>query len=439
MLSVFFFSAVLMVYAIGVSYLYDQYVTKSLSSSATNVLTGIKIMLMVLPISLKFFPSFSLKKTIISLHYPVSAFKIAMIDFFAVCLIKASNWILFAFIIVLSLASKYIPSGDTVLLFYYWLIGFLLAENIINAVSWRKYLYLTLSVLLLAALIVFTRYQPRLHLTQTIICTALTICVLWLLACFFIFYKRDFEIEQAGGHLTLDKQPGNLSEFLSLKILWHNKRCRTALIIAFACKIGFLVLFLSGTDHFTFNQILHKVPFVLLLEPPIIVFTYVFNNIWGYFIDVQLNNIIVNPSPKTQVKTYLNFLLPVLIIDFAIVIAIWGYYNVLDPKLIVIYGVFTAYCLPFGFLSSFRKYFLVDLSMNFSRFRGKTSQFYSFLMITPAFVVGFIYDMDVYLYLFLSVLLIASVITSLYIKSTFNIHYQKLKQTIFGLKPAANL
>ncbi len=437
--SVFFFSAILMIYAIGVAFLYDHYTDKNLISSAQNVLTGIKIMLVVLPVSLKFFPSFALKKPIISPHYPVSNFKIALIDFLAISFIKASNWILFAFIIVLSLSAKHLQPADTNTMYYYWLTGFLLSENIINAVSWRKYLYLTLSVLALAAAIVFIKYQPLLPLSISGIYGILSVNVLWLLANYFIFYKSDFEFEQTGGYSNLNEETGKLSKYLSLKLLWRNQRCRTALIIAFASKIGFLILFLSGTERYTFSQILHKVPFVLLLEPPIIVFTYVFNNIWGYFIDLQLNNIIINPSPKTQVKTYLNLVMPVLAIDFAIALAAWAYYGILDPKIIIIYIVFTAYCLPLGFLSSFRKYFLVDLSINFSRFRGKTSQFYSFLMIAPAIGLGFIYDADVYLYIYLGVLLAASVIISLYIKSTFDVHRQILKQSIFGIKPTANL
>jgi hypothetical protein len=438
-LSVFFFSVILMLYAIGVGFLYDYYTDKNLISSAQNVLTGVKIMLVVLPVSLKFFPSFTLKKAIISPHYPVSNFKIALIDFFAISFIKASNWILFAFIIVLGFSAKHLQTADTNTMYYYWLTGFLLSENIMNAVSWRKYLYLMLSVLTMAAVTIFAKYQPLLPLSVSGIYGILTINVFWLLANYFIFYKSDFEFEQARGYSDLNGEAGKSSSYLPLKLLWRNQKCRSALVIAFASKIGFLILFLSGTERYTFSQILHKVPFVLLLEPPIIVFTYVFNNIWGYFIDIQLNNIIINPSPKTQVKTYLNLVIPVLTIDFVIAMAAWACYGVLDPKIIIIYVVYTGYCLPLGFLSSFRKYFLVDLSINFSRFRGKTSQFYSFLMIAPAIALGFIYDTDAYLYIYLGILLTASVIISFYIKSTFDVHRQILKQSIFGIKPTANL
>jgi len=67
MLSVFVFSAILIIYAIGAGYLYDMYIgRRHLVASALTIIMSIKIMLIVLPVTLKFFPSISLKQTIIS-------------------------------------------------------------------------------------------------------------------------------------------------------------------------------------------------------------------------------------------------------------------------------------------------------------------------------------------------------------------------------------
>jgi hypothetical protein len=438
MLSVFVFSAILIIYAIGAGYLYDMYIGRHLVASALTIIMSIKIMLIVLPVTLKFFPSISLKQTIISPHFPLTTLKIALIDFFSICFVKITNWILFAFVLVFSLTSNNIHTQEAISLFYYWIIGFLLAENIINAVTWRKYFYLTFTVSLFALLILFIKYQPQFHIALNYLFITLTACTALLFASFFLFYKGKSEVQHVSGYKAAKGQEIVLSKFLTFKILWNNQRFRSALLIAIGCKVSFLVLFLSSTERYSFSEILHKVPFILLLEPPVIIFTYIFNNVWGYFIDVELNNIIANPSLKAQLKTYLSFFLPVLLIDAVVVLIVFGYFNVLTFKLLLIYIVISIYCLSLGFLSSFRKYFLVDLSLNFSRFRGKTSQFYSFLMIAPAFIVGFLYDLNIYLYIFLLGMLIASVFISLYIRSTFGTHFKKLKATIFNLKPVSS-
>ncbi len=432
MLSVFLFSAVLIIYGVGAGYLYDMYNNRHLPLSAAMTLNSIKTMLIVLPVILKFFPSVALKKNIISAHYPISRLKIASIDFFAVCLLKAINFTLPAFIITFSLVSKNIEGHTTILLFYYWLIGFLLAENLVNALTWRKYIYLAFVIALMAGILGLVKYPGLLYVYSMPDFMVLTIVAMALIACFFAFYKKDFDVVRVFKG-AVDSST-NLSSYLSLKVLWRNQKCRTAVLIALASKVSFLILFLSGTERNTLSEVLHKVPFILMLLPPIIIFTYLLNNTWGYFIDVQLNSMIANPSFNRQVSQYMQLLLPLVITDAIVAAIVFGFFKVLTLKIAAIYIVFCVYCIPLGFLSSFRKYFVVDLSFNFSRFRGKTSQFYSFLMITPAFLSGFLYDLDLYLYLYLAALLIVAVVISGYIKWSYGMHFTKLKQSFFSLK-----
>lgn len=436
-LGTFLLGAILMLYAVGLGVLYNFSLIRHSTHISASIITGAQAVLMVLPISLKFFPSISWKKTIVPSNYPISNLRIAMVDFLSAFFLKSVHWILFFFVLVFSLVSAKLNFIEVFTLFSLWIIGFLFAENLINAITWRKYLHLVFLAISLSGLVIFIIFPTKLPISRNEICVILILYILFLLGSFFLFYDRQFNMRHVGTHKHLDNDKLKLNRYLSVKLLYQNRVSKVALIFALSIKAGFLILFLSNSNRYSFAEILHRVPFILVFNSPVILFTYCFNNLWGYFIDVEFNTIIANPSFKKQFNIYLSFLAVALMIDFTVAQGIFFYFHLLTYRVFLIYVVLAIYCVPIGFLSSFRKYFLVDLSFTFMNFRAKTSVFYSFLLMVPGFLIGFFYDYTGYQIAFLCFILATSFMMFFYAKKYYHLHFKKLKESIFKTNAAA--
>lgn len=101
------------------------------------------------------------------------------------------------------------------------------------------------------------------------------------------------------------------------KLLLNNKKARTPLIIgllfkSFILLMGFLAAKLKG-KHLFDEQIV-----LWLFATPLILFTYVFNNMWGFWKSMWLNLELRNGQHKVLVGYGLRLMLIPLIIDFLV-------------------------------------------------------------------------------------------------------------------------
>lgn len=108
---------------------------------------------------------------------------------------------------------------------------------------------------------------------------------------------------------------------LSLKLLWNNKKVRLPLLVAFAFKIvvllgSFLWFKIKGTDLFEKQIVLW------LFASPLIIYTYVFHNVWGFWKNLWLTMELRDGSYKSMTQQIFRLISVPLAIDFLITIPI---------------------------------------------------------------------------------------------------------------------
>lgn len=128
-------SLCLLLYAIGgaILYNYGLDMKKGVLISSVSILKGFELFLLIFPVFIKFFPSIALTRPIIGFQFPLKKNKIAVIDFIAIRFCKTVNLCLFFAIVVFGLFCKTLSTYAVLILFSYWLSGFLFAENIVLA------------------------------------------------------------------------------------------------------------------------------------------------------------------------------------------------------------------------------------------------------------------------------------------------------------------
>ncbi len=102
-----------------------------------------------------------------------------------------------------------------------------------------------------------------------------------------------------------------------LKILFNNKKVRLPIIIGFIFKIAILIINLI-TYKTNGKYLLDSRFLILLLSSPLIIFTYVFNNTWGYWKSLWFNIELRSGNYRLMIKQSLLLMLVPLIIDFLI-------------------------------------------------------------------------------------------------------------------------
>ncbi|MFA7272266.1 MAG: hypothetical protein WC044_00270 [Crocinitomicaceae bacterium] len=153
--------------------------------------------------------------------------------------------------------------------------------------------------------------------------------ILLVLAPIFLFFAGFFAdtqiIENRRQEVVRKKKQTNIY----WKMLWNNKKIRTPLIVGFALKliilsVDLVMVKLEGKQLFDGKFI------YWLLVSPTIIFTYVFNNTWGFWRSLWVNFALQStPFNKIVPIIFRALLLPILadiIITFSIVPFAWSDY-----------------------------------------------------------------------------------------------------------------
>jgi hypothetical protein len=390
---------------------------------------AMKLTVLISPVILKLFPSFSMKRAFVGPEYPLSKYRVAFLDLFALSLYRTRYGIYVLYISAYCLIAHHVDGGDVLSLFLLLATGVLSAENIVNAISWRKYFYLL--IVLLAAtgqyLIANSGDNTARWLLSSLLLVVLNIVL------YFLYYERNYEgnASYESSYSTKESTGQRISGNLHWRLVIRNKSVVTVLLIGIGFKLLIMANFFFLKDG-SLDMVMDKVPFLLCLILPIILFSYVYNNTWAYFYEVTLNNLIVEVNPRRYIRMYLELLFPALIADALLTFACLGMAHIMEIKMIITYLVFAFFSVAIGIISSFNKYFPVPAAFDFNRFRAKTSRRYTFTLLISSMGAGLLYNMPLYLYILLGAILLTGIGLWIYICRNLHAFSLKLKRDFFN-------
>jgi hypothetical protein len=161
------------------------------------------------------------------------------------------------------------------------------------------------------------------------------------------FIQESAIIEKRNNEISSNSNNSNVV----IKLLFNNKKARVPLIVGFLFKLFVLLfdlfLFKTKGEHLFEGQLVFW-----LLASPIIIFTYVFNNTWGFWKSIWLNMELRIGDYKPMIKQHFRLMLVPLLVDLVVTIPIllisWK-----DSKLILLFYFTTAcYLIMLSFLWS---------------------------------------------------------------------------------------
>lgn len=427
--TVFFFFLSAMLYAYGASYLYNMAQLGKIKIAPASILNAIKYVIFFTPILFKFFPSFALKKTTISSHFPLNKKQILYTEL-ALSFFKPLLFILTSFIIVFFAESNGLTSTEMICFLLLLFSGFLLAENFINAISWNKKFYVIILIVIVLLLFYFINSNT---IKQFFLNELLLMANILLLIVYYFFYDTKFDTSL--NEKDKKNKKYSISKFLLkdlyFKISIRKVSFRTTLVIAIAVKIFALTLLIPQSLHAKTEITFTNSPLFFLFLPPITLFTYIYNNTWGYFKSAVINLLIVGSLLKDYFNLFFRLFIYAFIIDFILSFSTLFIYKQFSYKILAGYFVLSFFAFTMGLLCSFIKFFEVKKAFLFGSFKSNTSQVFAFLVIVPPLAMFYFYNNDIYFYLYnIVVILLTLIFLGFIIKSNETL-LSKLKHKLF--------
>lgn len=377
------------------------------------IVKGLLIIFSVLTIIRKLFPNFQSASSIIQPFHPISGIAKYFVNISGEFLsIYFLNAVFFFFLIYLK--SEYFDNLY-VLKAVYTIVGSIIIRRAIQIIAEQKLSSIKPKIALLSMLFVnyFVLIQSE-YIMFLIIAGLLLIIIL------------GYAIEE---WMKSDKRSvlSLMSNNMWFNIVRSNKSSKIAILFAIIFKS---LLLLVITLHFIKKQE-YPEPFfiVYLFLLPTLLFTYVFNNIWGINRNLWLCIDMSGIKWNKTIIIVLNMIKPFLVLDFIISIT----FLIFNPQLFV-KGILS-YILSFIILLIFSTYWsilfpvLINKTSMFS-LKASTSVFAS--IVTIIIIISFSFLKFSYLFIILPVLfLILSLLLLFYLNNTYQKYRIKIYEKLF--------
>lgn len=350
-----------------------------------------------LPVLLVFFPSFSSRKTFISSIYPVSRYRIASAEL-AMHSIKPGNILLAAFICTFYLLAKGFHWTDMPGSCCFLVFGLVLSQTILLFLATRKNVLLVCTLLFypLALFCLYRNLIPQ-NVAGLLLAALMT-------GIFMAFYTNEIP-SIAASVSTNERSNSHPSRSRLITRTFYKKQ-----IVYLSLSIGLLLktLLLSGvykvlikTGGSVWDNFIFYISF-----PPLVLFTYLFNNTWGLDHDFSATVILTARNPfKVFCGSYLTLLGPAAAMDLCLsALFVWLSHS--DPLALTCYYLtFLIYLTAIGIYFSFVSFRRIHRSFSILTARNNTSMLANIASAFPVSVLILFYHWKLSLYPFFCLLL----------------------------------
>jgi len=286
-----------------------------------GLLYGIHLFVFLCMILSIWFPQLSEPEQAIAPAFPVSKPNRSLFHWVISLFRTSSVGVLLLYIIMFVTISEYHVTlwfSTVIILLAMWTIRYSVMNIMVH--RYDNWVRVTTGILLLA-LGVFIIGMPLLYDWFARLATSISI-----LPALSGYYVLEMQSRSSCRQRRTKSSGKILSNFPEIQLIIRNRKARNLLLAGLLFKIVFLVAFTINPEAFTSSFGL-KVIFLLYLMP-ILTFSYVCNNVWGFFPELWVSIVKVSSSVSFIFKKYLRVVFyPVLI---ETLIAIPSLFLVLD-------------------------------------------------------------------------------------------------------------
>jgi hypothetical protein len=354
----------------------------------------LNIFLLLFPAFIKFFPSIAQKMRVVQKHYPLTRIQIVFFELMYSVFTKTWIFYMFIFCNIIYFSSTCFNFYQYLALIFLGINGVLLAENLIEA-FYSKFKSYKVLVLLFAAV---TAFIYNSHFIDNFYYESITFGIIFLLIIYFTFYSTETVISSIS---TRDIIFG--SKNVVLKILLRNNKFMSTILFSLTMQSIFVFLI--------FEYIVNDLPIIKYYAFSfIIIFSYCYNNIWGFFPKVALNLYVTGCSIKKYLVLYIQLFIPSFIfsvIIFCIILISYPYF--ISLKFLLGFLCLSLFIIVNGMIFSFLRMKKVSTSISFIN-NSNTSLIPMYVFGVLSIGLGLSEFNDTIFYLYLCLLLFISII-----------------------------
>lgn len=327
---------------------------------------------------MEFFPTYTQRSKLIPRVFPLRFMERWSVNLMYDTFTATTVGTIVGFCLIDALSRTYTHAhlANSLLLFANTVVCIQLLKAFIEATYHKQFRLLALWATLLSVVILLVIYQlPNVPLLTG----GLSLTLLSLIA--LLVYTDRSVLETTNSSILT----GNVSLFKQLSPVYgaflNNSKSRNAFGLGLVLKTVFLLFsnnpFMSTSPMGYFLQILYI--------SPVILFTYVANNIWGFFPALWVNSTLGKRTDSYRI--YFQLIGLPIILDLISTAVVVLYTGKLDVQLILFYALSSVTLSINGLMFSLYKAFYVQNSMNFGQMKNNVN---GWSILTAAIIIGVI-------------------------------------------------
>lgn len=371
-----------------------------------RLVRAIGVIMLIAPLIFFFFPSYTKRIKIFVGPHPIKKRQKTYVELLFNFLIPQYIFSLIGLLIIVFMA--HLPMGDSLFLVISFFLIFTIEQNIRVLIEYpmrRKLSLLSISIFLIAIyLVLLYRIESQF--------LSITACLVLILGGVFLHIKCvEAEVKECFPTLGKPMQiKGTQLKVFYHMALWREKKFLINFFIGIILiRVLFLPYYFEEVKAMGSKEYSWAVAVYSLLSSAYL-FTYIFNNIWGFIDKVYFNIYYSQQKYTAAIRVYLILLILLIVVDFLYCVIYLALAEKLTFHFVIYYLCSMLLCLVVGLYAAFLRPQSIKKTIAFHTLKGNTSTYCNLLLASLIMGYAFVFYDSTYFYLVTSGLVVASVI-----------------------------
>jgi hypothetical protein len=359
--------------AYSLSFLYENSLTKEVNIDPKLIYEGLIYFLLSFPSIYSFFPSVATKQILIHQYYPYKKNQSTLLELGYQVFSKFWIYTMLLVCVVFCMNASHLNINDFFVFLTTGLVGILISEFLVNFYHKKKGVVFFLITVLIAVILFFFIDLGQFNIINLLL--ILSILIFFLLN---VGYSKNFEPTKEGNKIIFKDSSSYILKFTFNTHLYLNAITFSIIIQIIFAFIYFQYLYSSFAS------------FKFYIFSSIILFTYCFNNLWGFFPKIAINHFFSGAEIKTYITIYYRLLLIPSILNTIILFSLFLFFpDILSLNLIFSFFSLTFFSSSMGLFFSFFKTKKISTAVSFDSNNFNSSKIPMYIFGVVSLIIGF--------------------------------------------------